>query len=279
MAGPGSYALLVSLAASALGLLQVPSPAADDRGGEAQFAAVVAEARERFLAPFLAGEGDILETSASDAFKSRLRHLLSRVEVWIPTKVPEARSRPGAAGAVRAALAADLDAALGKAAGAGGAGPTARGAMLVEEAARAVRTAREDELFGRIMCWCPKEDWTKTLSGCPDPCANEQKDLVRAWLTEGLTETEILARMEAHPKGGPQALAVPAFEGSNLVGYLLPFGLLAFAVVLVAVLLRRAVRRPRASGPEFGGEGPDATTPEEARFGDEIERELREMRK
>lgn len=125
-----------------------------------------------------------------------------------------------------------------------------------------------DHLFGTLICWCPDENWTKTLTGCPDACANEQKDLVKQWLAEGLTDDEIFDRMVAHPKGGER---VRGYD-RNWFSFAIPFLLLGIgtAFVLVALL---AFRGSRATGSPVE----DSSEEEDARWDDLIEQELKEM--
>jgi cytochrome c-type biogenesis protein CcmH/NrfF len=135
---------------------------------------------------------------------------------------------------------------------------------------------RRDSLLRGLVCWCPKEEWTRTVAGCAEPCADEQKELVAAWLAAGYTDVEIMDRMVAHPKGGPKVRAAPAASGTNLIGYLAPFAILGAAAVIVAVALRRVVRG-RAGEVERSAVQAAARSPDDDDIGERIERELREM--
>ena len=155
---------------------------------------------------------------------------------------------------------------------------------LFEEAVDADFHARRQHLWSLIMCWCPREKWTRTLSGCPDACADEQKDMVERWLKRGRTSDEVIELMVAHPKGGEQVRGYLKATGVNLLGYLLPFLFLfgAAAVAVGFVLYGRTVRRDKdESGSATALEGADdageAGIEDDRRWGDVIEKELKEM--
>lgn len=52
---------------------------------------------------------------------------------------------------------------------------------------------RYRRLTGLLVCACPDENWTRTLHGCPDGCANPQKEELRALLVADKSDADILA--------------------------------------------------------------------------------------
>lgn len=136
--------------------------------------------------------------------------------------------------------------------------------------------ARIEWLFKQIICSCTRENWTKTLEGCPDGCANPQKEQVRDGVTTGLSNDAILDKQLA--MFGPQVLARTSAQG--VVGfllYILPFvGLLVFAVLIVSFLTR--VIKP-ASATEAAAKASEKgkSSGSDQQWDDEIERELEQM--
>ena len=126
-------------------------------------------------------------------------------------------------------------------------------------------------LYNRIFCDCPREDYSKTLAGCPDPCANPQKHIVHDMVREGESDEEIFRAMLAR-KGDQRVLAAP--EGAfGKVAYVLPF--LAFVLGSIAAVI--VVRRWRAGGNVERARRREAATilnPEEI---ERVERELAEL--
>lgn len=155
---------------------------------------------------------------------------------------------------------------------------------LFEEAKEADLTARREYLWSAIMCWCPKEKWTRTLAGCPDGCADEQKSMVSAWLSEGRTSDEVVELMVAHPKGGEKVRGYLKPTGVNRLGYVLPFLFFAVAAVVLGLVLRRVIRKndephPSASGASgaTSDAGSDSSSDDDKHWGDLVEKELKEM--
>ena len=135
---------------------------------------------------------------------------------------------------------------------------------------------RIERLFKEIICSCPKENWTKTLEGCPDGCANQQKNQVRLAVQQGISDAAILeAQVSMY---GPKVLARTRFEGlTGFFVYVLPFlGLVAVAWFVVLLLLRWT-RKSSAPAAATAGGPASPLSDEEQRWDDEIERELSEM--
>ena len=149
---------------------------------------------------------------------------------------------------------------------------------------RSVADARDEaraRLWGKIICWCTDEGWTKTLAGCPDGCANPQKTMVENGLDEGLTDEEIIERMVNDPRGGEQVRASLKAEGFNLVAFWMPVLTGGFALVLVVLALRRLVHRGGADAPaaqrgDGAADGVDGG-PAQDRWTELVEKELEEL--
>ncbi len=149
---------------------------------------------------------------------------------------------------------------------------------FVESAAKEVRQARIDGLERGIICWCPEESWTRTLAGCAQGCAEMQKSLVRQWIDEGSTDSEIVDRMVSHPNGDPRVRATPAAEGSNWVGYLFPAVLALVALALLILALRRMSRGSAALANTPAAAAPSSSSADlDSAIGKRIEQELKEM--
>lgn len=220
--------------------------------------------------PFLAkvkGRLGLLESAK--AYKEVLRVLVGDVDIRAAALAAPA-SRPTMARKVREKLIAGLAGELA------GTDAKASAERLVEIALERNREMRTSHLHSSIICWCPKENWTLTLTGCARECANGQKGLVRQWMDDGYTDEEIIAKMVAHPLGGPKVRALPVAEGANLIGYAFPFALLVLAVFLVGWFLRLITRggKERAS-PGSPGSGTQGVR--DQALGDQIEKELEEM--
>ncbi|MBI4604771.1 MAG: cytochrome c-type biogenesis protein CcmH [Planctomycetes bacterium] len=224
-----------------------------------------AEIVEAFLSSV---KGSLGAPGSEAGVRPQVRALLGEVEARAAEREPEPAKRIERAKAARGALLDGLAAVLG-----GAEGP-ARAEALLAAAEKEHMQARVAYLERSLICWCPDESWTRTLAGCPDGCAEEQKRLIKDWIGEGLTDREVVERMAAHPKGGPKVRAVPEAKGANWVGYLFPFVAFGAAAALVAVLLRRLTRRTSGGGPAPGAQ---AEASADDAIGEGIERELREM--
>ncbi len=133
---------------------------------------------------------------------------------------------------------------------------------------------RIDRLFYRVMCKCKKENWSKTLAGCPDACADEQKQEIRVAVKAGRSDQEILD--EQARKYGPRALAIP---DSTLASWF-PYMVLGGLTVVVLLILARSIRPAPRTGPEGESQGPaspSGLSEEDRRIADAVERDLEEM--
>ena len=101
---------------------------------------------------------------------------------------------------------------------------------------------RLNRLYAEFKCKCPKENWTRTLAGCFEPCVDPQKDLVRRLVAEGLSDEKIRRRMILDA-GTEQVLARP----SSLPNYI-PYAIFATLGLCVLFVLRRMLRQGRTEG-------------------------------
>jgi len=131
---------------------------------------------------------------------------------------------------------------------------------------------RIENLFRYILCACPRENWTRTLAGCPDGCADEQKMMVRLGVKAGKTDQEIIAE-QVRIHRTEKVKAVPDSKLAHLTPYLVVG---ALAIALGAALVR-SVRRRGPSAPRKALEAPPALSREDRELADTVERDLREM--
>lgn len=226
-----------------------------------------ADSVEALVGPFLESvKGKLGAPGAEDGYRVPVRAILEQVESQAAARSAALMQRRQELRDASEALVSGLAQEIGTENG------RARAQVLVEKAAKEHRQARIDGLERSIICWCPDESWTRTLSGCAQGCAEEQKGLIRAWIDEGATDSEIIDRMVAHAKGGPKVRAIPEAKGANWIGYLGPGILTVAGAVIVALLLRRTRRR---GGPSTRTAARSAAAEDD--IGEQIERELREM--
>ena len=100
-------------------------------------------------------------------------------------------------------------------------------------------------LFSEFKCKCPKEDWTRTLAGCFEPCVDPQKALVRKLVAQGLDDDAIRARM-IEDAGTEKVIARPsAPPWILLLPNLFPITFFVFlggGVVLMLMKMRKQTR-------------------------------------
>ena len=80
-----------------------------------------------------------------------------------------------------------------------------------------------------------------TLHDCPSDAAAELREDIAGWAREGMTQDEIIDRLEA--EFGAGILATPPAEGSGLMAWVLPIAGLLIAVGVGVVLARRWAAR------------------------------------
>ena len=146
---------------------------------------------------------------------------------------------------------------------------------------------RIERLFSRVICACPRENWTKTLSGALEGCADEQKNTIRDGVRKGLTDEQILAQ-QVTTYGTEKVLSVP----DSLFASWFPYIALLALTAVVLVILDRSIRAPGKRAPEgMAGASASSAAPasaadaavskahaeEDRRMEDAVERDLREI--
>jgi len=88
-----------------------------------------------------------------------------------------------------------------------------------------------------------------TLAACTSPAAAEWRSDIRQWVNQGLGDDEIRRRLEQ--RAGRDLSGTPR----SSLGWLIPVGLGAGSLLLLALLLRKWVRRaPKRPTPKLGTE-------------------------
>ena len=88
-----------------------------------------------------------------------------------------------------------------------------------------------------------------TLAACTSPAAAEWRQDIREWVDQGLGDDEIRSRLEQ--RAGRDLSGTPR----SSLGWLIPVGLGATSLVLLALLLRKWVRRqPKRPAAKLGAE-------------------------
>jgi cytochrome c-type biogenesis protein CcmH len=111
----------------------------------------------------------------------------------------------------------------------------------------------EDEVMC-IVCGVPLELATES------PQANQERDLIRRLIAQGLTKQQIEDRLVA--QYGPNVLATPSDSGFDLAAWLVPGLAIVIAGVAIFVGLRRWRRAGAASEPDGSAE-PEPTPDDE----------------
>lgn len=144
----------------------------------------------------------------------------------------------------------------------------------------AEESQRVNRLFSTIICSCPKENWTLSLNGCPNACADHQKNMVLRAVKEGKSDEQILATQVQ--VFGPKVVGRTRADGfQGFLVYAGPFILLAAAAFFVIAFIRGVTRRSReaASGTSTAS-APAASSSlndEDRALSDAIDRELENM--
>ncbi len=112
----------------------------------------------------------------------------------------------------------------------------------------------EDEVMC-IVCGVPLELATEA------PQANQERDLIRRLIAQGLTKDQIKDRLEA--QYGPAVLAIPGDEGFDLAAWLVPGAAILLAATAIGIGLRRWRRA--------GDDGARAGASEEAPAGEPLD--------
>ena len=131
---------------------------------------------------------------------------------------------------------------------------------------------RVRRLLQEIMCDCPRENYSRTLSNCPDACAKPQKMIIRRMVKDGNRDEEILQTM-LHRVQQDQRVLARAVTPFGRAVYVLPFAFLAFGLAVAGFVLFRwsaGGRRDRERREKAG----TVLTDEEM---NRVERELAEL--
>lgn len=140
-----------------------------------------------------------------------------------------------------------------------------------QEPASGNDSKRIHRLFAEFKCKCPKEDWTRTLAGCFEPCVDPQRALVRKLVADGLTDEEIRDRMIQD--AGTEKVIAQTSALPNLIPSAI-FIVLGCGVVLLLLRMRKQTLSEAAAG-GYSGEGPESLYPEE---GNRVEDELSRLK-
>ena len=137
-------------------------------------------------------------------------------------------------------------------------------------------------LFSEFKCKCPKEDWTRTLAGCFEPCVDPQKALIRRLVAQGLDDAAIRVRMIedagtekviARPSAPPWILLLP-----NLFPIIF-FIVLGGGVVLMLTKMRKQTRLSEGgAGPGAGNDLPEKHQEPSTELPDRVEEELNRLK-
>lgn len=134
---------------------------------------------------------------------------------------------------------------------------------------------RIEKLFLRIICDCPRENWSKTLAGCPEGCAEPQKKRIRELVKAGKTDEEVLEDQLGSHGGDRRVLAEP---DSLLATYFPYIALGALCAAVLFILFASVKKRGAVPAPAPSGERPAADVPsEDERIARAVEKDLREM--
>lgn len=110
-------------------------------------------------------------------------------------------------------------------------------AALGQESAPASEPKRVLQLFEQFRCDCPKENWTRTLAGCFEPCVERQRNLVRGFVADKLTDEKIFQEM-IKDAGTEKVLA-----RASLLPKLVPYAILGLLGCVAAMVLFRMLRQ------------------------------------
>ena len=112
-------------------------------------------------------------------------------------------------------------------------------------AALAAPSASFNDVENQLMC----DTCNVPLSIAQSPRADQERREIRTLIAQGLTKQQILDRFRA--EYGPNVLARPEGGGAAVTVWAVPAGIIAVALIAVALLLPRWRRRRAASaGPE-----------------------------
>lgn len=141
---------------------------------------------------------------------------------------------------------------------------------LAQEESSGAEEKRILRLFEEYKCDCDKEDWTRTLFGCFEPCADRQRNLIRKLVADGASDEEIREKMIADA-GTEKVLARPHFLPN-----LIPYGLLALLGCGMFFTLSRMRNQTRGAKDSEAGGG--SALQDNDGFDDRVEAELSRLK-
>jgi len=126
------------------------------------------------------------------------------------------------------------------------------------------------DAWSHVYCACASENWSRTLSNCPDGCARKQKQQILLRVQAGWDRKRIVAEQVA--MYGPQAAADPGTSANGSLWVVAGLLVGAGAAGFVLARWRRVAAERRAVAATARTTSPVASAESDA-----IERELREI--
>jgi cytochrome c-type biogenesis protein CcmH len=141
--------------------------------------------------------------------------------------------------------------------------------------ARAAEQTPQQQVEGRLMCYCGCSDLTVRVCTCGT--ADSIREEIASRLSNGETADQVVAAFVA--KHGEQIRSAPTKSGFDLVAWVTPFLLLfAAGTALVVVVRRWGAVRPATTPGGAPAETSRAATEAERKALERVRRELRERR-
>ena len=121
----------------------------------------------------------------------------------------------------------------------------------------AASQADVDQVGEQLICYCGCSGLT--VKACTCGTADVIREKITAQLDSGLSPDEAVAAWVA--ERGEQVLAVPTWEGFNVVGWVMPFAATILGLLIATVIVLRWQKQPVAVAtisPETEPENPDS---------------------
>ena len=149
-------------------------------------------------------------------------------------------------------------------------------AFPLSSRAQAADLTPQQQVEGRLMCYCGCSDLTVRVCTCGT--ADSIRQEIASRLGNGETPDQVVAAFVA--QHGEQMRSAPTKSGFDLVAWVTPFLVLALAGTALVVVVRRwgSVRTSPAAPGVPPAMDLHAPTPEEERARERVRRELRERR-
>jgi cytochrome c-type biogenesis protein CcmH/NrfF len=138
--------------------------------------------------------------------------------------------------------------------------------------ARAAETTPQQQVEGRLMCYCGCSNLTVRDCSC-GTSASIRGDIA-ARLASGQTADQVVAAYVS--EHGEQIRSAPEPEGFNLVAWVMPFAVILAGMVMVVALTRRWQRRGAVPPPPDAAGAGAAALPADRAMLERIEREMRD---